>query len=677
MRVHHVRLLCAAMITILAIATPAQAEDLTRYSLEDLLALEATSVAKKRQNVADAAAAVFVITQEDIRRSGARTIPDLLRMVPGVEVGAIDGNSSAVSMRGFNTRFANSVLVLVNGRAIYVAAVSGVLWDQLLEPLNTIERIEVVRGPGAAIWGANAVNGIINIITKSAAQTRGSMADLRISSDGQDVALQTGAGNSDVSYRLTAAGRQRLTPTLLTSGDTVPLRTRGAQLGAQVDAALNANDALAIKGIVETGDFGPANASVGRNALSVGHYREANILARWSRRFTDTSDVMMQGFVDRVQRSESGVRVGETVFDLEANANHAQGRNELGVGLNYRLTMSSLASATPVIGFLTDGSRNSLISGFVQDDYWIVADRLRLTLGTKLEHTSISGFNMQPSARLLGRLGKARLWVAASRAVRTPALLERNGTFSTQAGPSGQRFYSPIPVDVVAAGSPALRTARLNALEAGIRFNIGDAVNVDFAAYHNRYDDLVGLAPTAANLTVVNGVPKVMAQYRILNNSQATSTGFEFSTSWKVTPSLRFDGYYSFISSKYRVSPAGNATNLTEVLAPYGYSLPLFPQPGLVTTPRNQGGIRAHWDILPTIEVDGWLRHVDALKLVAVPSYTTLDTRLAFQLGGKVTLSVIGQNLLYKNRLTFRESLISAAPAVISRQIAIDLRLRM
>ncbi|MFD1788117.1 TonB-dependent receptor plug domain-containing protein [Sphingomonas floccifaciens] len=661
---------------LLASAAPAAAEDLTRYSLEDLLTLQATSVAKKRQRVADAAAAVFVITQEDIRRSGARTIPDLLRMVPGVEVGSIDGNSTAVSMRGFNTRFANSVLVLVNGRAIYVSALSGVLWDQLLDPLDQIERIEVVRGPGATLWGANAVNGIINIITKDTAQARGVTANTRSGTDGQDVALQAGGGDAETGYRVTGAARRKLASALTRDGGTAPIETQGAQLSAQIDAAPDADNALTFKAGIGVGKFGPAKSGLGDLGLTAGGFTDSNVLVRWSRGQADASSFMAQGFVNHVSRDESGISIRESIYNVEANGNIAVGSDELGFGINYRLTQNILKSQASSIGFLSDGSSDNLVSGFVQYDHWLVSDKVRLTVGTKLENSSITGFNVQPSVRLLGRIGDARLWLSASRAVRTPSLLERDAHLSTTAGPTG-RFYSPIFVDVTASGTPSLRSARLDSLEAGVRFNIGESLKFDIAAYHNRYKDLVGAAPLGADIRFDGGMPRVTANYALVNNSDSTSTGVEAAVTWTATSSLRMDGYYSFIDSRFQVRPVFDASGLTPLLAQFGYSLPLFPQPGLMTTPRQQGGVRAHWDVGPNVEIDGWLRHVGELKNVGVPAYTTFDLRAAVQLSGNVTLSLVGQNLLDKNRLEFRESLVSAAPAVISRQIAFDLRLRM
>ena len=675
LRAHAVR---GTAILFAAIATPpARADDLTRYSLEDLLTLEATSVAKKRQSVADAAAAVFIITQEDIRRSGARTVPDLLRMVPGVEVGSIDGNSTAVSMRGFNTRFANSVLVLVNGRAIYVAAVSGVLWDQLLEPLDTIERIEVVRGPGATVWGANAVNGIINIITKDAAQTRGGSVTARTGTDGQDASLRLGGGGDATSYRITAAGRRRLASAVLDNGSTARIQTRGAQIGAQFDSAPNYDDAFTFKGIVEAGDFGPFRRDAGNRDLTRGRYAEGNALGRWSHRLSGTADMMVQGFVDRVVRNESGVTVGETLLDLEANGNTTFGSDNIGVGINYRKTSNRLSSGVPVLGFLKDSSRDELVSGFVQNDHWLVPDRLRVTLGTKIEHSSLSGLNLQPSARLLWRAGKASLWASWSRAVRTPSLFERNATFAAQAGPSGESYYSPIPTRITAEGSATLRSARLDAVEAGARFSMGDVLTVDIAAYHNLYRRLIGFAPVTASVSMDGPLPMISTEYRVLDNSKARSNGVEIAASLKASLALRFDGYWAFNDTDFVVGRASSMPTIPGLPSGVNYQLPVFPQPGLTTTPRNLGGIRAHWDIAPNLEADGWLRHVDPLKLVAVPAYTTLDLRFAVQLDRRATLSLIGQNLFDHRRQEFRESLISAAPAVISREVALDLRLRL
>ncbi len=670
-------MVCLAGGLTLVVGAPVRAsalDHLDRYSLEDLLALEATSVAKKRQSVADAAAAVFVITQEDIRRSGARTVPDLLRMVPGVEVGSIDGNSTAISMRGFNTRFANSVLVLVNGRSIYVSAVSGVLWDQLLDPLDTIERIEVVRGPGATIWGANAVNGIINIITKNSAQLSGGTAQGRIGTDGAQTSLSYGDGNSRLSYRLTAAGRQTLMPAALPHGGAATVETRGLQLGGQLDLAPDDDNALTARAAGSLGDFGPRHPA---RALTNGAYQEVNLLGRWSRRIDDDTDSTLQAYINHVSRHESGISVDETLIDAEGNLRRNYGVHEVGLGFNYRFTGNRLKSETPTLGFIRGRSRGRLVSGYVQDDYWLVPDRLRLTAGTKVEYNSLSGLAVQPSVRMLWRPAeRTSVWSSWSRAVRTTSSFERNATFMTQAGPTGARFYAPIPVTVFAAGQDSLKSEKLDAYEAGARFSPANWLSIDLAVYHNRYRRLIGFAPVSASILYAYPLPSVEAQYRILNNSRANSSGVEMSATATLSPTVRVDLYGSLIDTHARVDKVIEAPSIAGLPPGVGYTLPLFTQPGLTTTPKQQGGVRFRWDVSRTVELDAWLRHVGTLKLVGVPAYTTLDLRLAWAASEMVSLELTGRNLFQNKRLDFREPLISAAPALVERRFALAAHVR-
>lgn len=654
------------------------ADDLLHYPLEDLLSAEATSVAKRPQRIADTAAAIYVITQEDIRRSGARSVAELMRLAPGVETGEIDGNSTAVSIRGFNTRLANSVLVLIDGRAVYLSALAGVMWDQLLDPLDTIERIEVVRGPGGAVWGANAVNGVINIITKSAARTPDTAIRGRLGGDGGDVGLRVGGGRDDTRFRLTASGRQTATMVERRDGGRDRVIAHGVQLGGQSDTILDDTDTLTLRATAAISDFHPQDPA-NRAYMATGHASEAMLLARWSRRYTAESGVTVQAYLDQVRRSENGTRVSEAIADLQGDLREQQGGHEIGAGFDLRRTSDHLSSRTPALDFSQSVTNDVLFSAYAQDGYWLIDRRLHGWVGAKAEHSSVSGLAIQPSARLLLHMtDRLTVWGAWSRAVRTPSMFERTAIFTTVAAPTGTTFYSPIPVRVVARGTPDLRASQLMTLEAGLRVTPADWLSIDVAGYRNIYRDLIGYGPAGIDLSAWGGArptadtPPLNAEYRIFNNSAARSLGLEVVVAAILSASARLDLYGSVIDLSYRLINPPVMTGMGDIAA----ILPQIPPLSLSTARPVTAGMRLRLDPLPGLEFDGSLRCVGAMQQERVASRVGLDVRLGWNADERTSLSLIGRNLFDGGRLDFRENFPTAAPALVQRQVSAELTRR-
>src|SRR3984957_20169404 len=404
-------------------------QDLTELSLEDLMNTKVTSVSKKEQSLSKAAAAIFVITQEDIRRSGATNIPDLLRMVPGLDVAQINANTWAISARDFNHQFSDKLLVLIDGRTVYTPLFAGVDWDTQDVPLEDIERIEVIRGPGATVWGANAVNGVINIITKSAAETQGGllMAGGGTENSALGLAQYGGKIGGAVSYRVfTKYLDQNHLPDLngQHGGDGWHL----SHAGFRPDASLSGKDSVTVQGDLyggnEGAEFGhivsiapPVNENVDGNALLNG----GNVLSRWNHIFSSRSDTSLQFYFDRYERDGPESREDRDTFDLDFQHHLALGlRNDLIWGADYRRS-ADVTLGTIDQAWLPASRTVQLFSTFAQDEIALKPERIYLTLGAKVENGYFRGWNLDPSGRLDWTPTKRHtFWAAISRADRSP-----------------------------------------------------------------------------------------------------------------------------------------------------------------------------------------------------------------------------------------------------------------
>jgi iron complex outermembrane receptor protein len=408
----------------------AQASDLTQKSLEDLMNIRVTSVSRKEQKTSQAAAAVFVISQEDIGRSGALNIPDLLRMVPGVDVAQINASNWAISVRGFNGEFSNKLLVLVDGRTVYTPMFAGVFWNAQNVPLDSIERIEVIRGPGAAIWGSNAVNGVINIITRNAEHTQG----------GQ---VSGGAGNAITgpatisyggkvqgfgAYRVYAEGfRYNSLPTLANAEGHDDWRL--AHGGFRTDSTPSAKDSLTTEGEILVGNAGELTTAPVSLAPPVtatialrDRYASWNALGRWNRNFSAQSGTSFQVYFDRTSLDDTTLNFQVDNFDLDFQHHVAWGaRQDIVWGLGYRLSRDD-TRPTLRSTFTPSDRDTQLFSMFAQDDISILPDRLQLSLGARMEHNSYNGFDFQPSGNLAWSLNSRNMiWAKISGADRTPS----------------------------------------------------------------------------------------------------------------------------------------------------------------------------------------------------------------------------------------------------------------
>ena len=505
------RLAFIAAAVALSIAIPAWAQQgvnaLNDLSLQDLMNIQVTSVSGTGQKLSQAAAAVFVITQEDIRRSGAKNIPDLLRIVPGVDVAQINGNSWAVSARGFNHQFTDKLLVLVDGRAVYSPLLGGVNWDTQDVPLEDIDRIEVIRGPGATLWGANAVNGVINITTLKTADTKGGMIVAAGGSNGQadGTAQYGGVIKGNTTYRVFTkylnTNSLPAVPALDQSGG-----ADGWHLfhgGFRADTKISPKDSVTLQGDLYAGNEGSTishifsvDPPITGNLNTITDLSGGNILGRWEHTFSGRSDTTLQVYFDHYDRTGPEAWENRSTIDFDFKHHWLWGaRQDILWGGNYRHT-SDHTVGTIDQAFTPADDAGQLFSFFFQDSISVKPDRWFLTIGTKLENNYFSGFELEPSVRLAWTPSNyLTLWSAVSRAQHSPDRRQvgLNAPLAVMPDPQG----STTPLEIILFGNPLFQPEFVTAYEAGFRAQVRKRISLDLATFFNRYDHLETLEPGA------------------------------------------------------------------------------------------------------------------------------------------------------------------------------------
>jgi iron complex outermembrane recepter protein len=640
------------------IQTPPKADyDLTEQSLDELMKIEVKTSARKEQTISQTAAAITVITQEDIRRSGATTIAEALRMAPGVNVARIDANKWAVSARGFNDFFANKLLVLNDGRSVYTPLFSGVFWDVQDTALEDVDRIEVIRGPGAALWGANAVNGVINIITKSAKDTQGAL----ISGGGGDqengfgVIRYGGKINENAFYRVYAKyfNRDDFPDSLGRDGADEWAVMRG---GFRTDWELSPQNTMTFQGDIYNGQVGqrlvlPTTARppiVPFNPLyylmeaqGLSDVSGGNLLGSWKHSFSDSADLNVQLYYDRTERRDQVHREIRDTYDLDGVQHFTWGdRQEFVAGVGYRYTEDHLSdgkAGTGTIVFNPLSRGDQLFSTFIQDEITLIERRLRLTVGSKLEHNDYTGWEVQPSTRLLWTPNeKNSLWGAVSRAVRTPSRFEHDIRAHFSVIPTGPASVTYLDL----LGNPSYHSERLIAYEIGYRVHPLEHASFDLALFYNDYDDL----------RTIEGAPGGLVP---LNNMRGETYGAEFSANFTITKDWKLSaGYTALKMQLHQNSPAAipgseNAEG---------------------DSPQNQLHLRSFLDLPYHLQFDNMVYYVDKLANRGVPSYVRWDVRLGWRPTPNFELSLNVQNLLDDRHPEFGPNYL-VSPTEIERSI--------
>jgi iron complex outermembrane receptor protein len=598
---------------------------LKQLNVEDLMNVEVTSVTKHPERLLGAASAIQVITQAEIRRSGAATLAEALRLADNLQTAQRDAHSWAISARGFNTDLANKLLVLIDGRSVYTPLFSGVFWDAQDYLLEDIDRIEVISGPGGTQWGANAVNGVINIITRKAADTQGLYAEAGGGSELQDFAgLRYGGSLApDVHFRAYGKYFERDDSVLASGAATRDAWTR-SQGGFRLDSTSVADNALTLQG-----DFYDLDHQVPLGGSTT--MRGANLLGRWTRRISDASDWSLQTYYDRTKLAQAvaPLRLGGVPFtpagtlrdDLTTLDLDFQHRLPLGTshgltwGLGFRYTHDDVDNA-PAIAFLPARLSHSLYSAFLQDEI-LLRTGLSLTVGTKVEHNDYTGLEVEPSLRLQWEPAvNQTVWGAVSRAVRTPSRIDRD------------LFQAAPPYFALLQGRSDFKSEKVVAYEVGHRAQVLSLLTTSLAAFYNEYRDVRSTSIT----------PVTLLPFYFANNLDGQSYGLEFTGSLQLRERWSLHAGYTLLKSHLRVKPGqfdlSNARNET-------------------SDPENQLSLRSSVNLPGSIELDAGLRWVDTLQnsngpnAGTVPSYIEMDARVAWHATGRLELSVVGQNLLH------------------------------
>ncbi len=636
-----------AALTFTLGQTPAGAEEapdstavLKSLSLEELMDLEVTSVSKRLERLAETASAIQVVTGEDIRRSGATSIPEALRLAGNLQVAQKGSHAWGISARGFNTDSANKLLVLIDGRAVYTPLFSGVFWDRQDYLLADLERIEVISGPGSTLWGSNAVNGVINIISKSAKDTQGGH-------------IEAGAGNElessgGVRYGGTLAPKVYYRVygkysdhrgALFANGSPTHDAWQMRQGGFRVDAELSAENTFTLQSDVYRNE---AELVTGGDSTVNG----ANVLGRWSHVFASGSDMSLQVYYDRTRLvlpvaasviSPAGtLRDDLDTYDVDFQHNFTMGdRHRLVWGLGYRFIHDTVQNA-PSLGFMPPESKQDLFNGYVQDEITL-RENVVFTLGTKVEHTHYTGFEVEPSARLQWSVtDRQMVWTAVSRAVRTPSRFDRD-------------ISQPSPgyLLVILKGGAEFVSEKLTAYELGYRAQISEVATLSVSAYYNEYTDV--RSTTISPPDPLFGLP---FPFYFENNLEGETSGVEFAASYQARDWWRLHASYNVMSQNLGVKPGrmdyNNAHNET-------------------ADPGHQWSLRSSMDLPGNLELDASWRWVDSLPtnnsgvVYTLPAYTELDARLAWHPRADLEFALVGQSLLHGRH---REYFIANSPLV-------------
>lgn len=576
-------------------------QDLTRLSLEELAMVEVTSVSRRPEALADAAAAIYVISADDIRRSGATSLPEVLRLAPNLNVQRVNSVDYAISARGFNGyETSNKLLVLVDGRSIYSTLSSGVFWDARDLMLQDIERIEVISGPGGALYGSNAMNGVINIITRPAQDTRGTLLSVGAGNDDATYAVRHGGDLGQAgawrAYLIGYAREESLSPTGVEANDDA----EGTRAGARADWAVG-DSRLTLQGDVFDNQMTVNEDLLGTET----HARGGNLLGRWTRPLAG-GELQVQAFYDWFEREEPGALEESDTWDMSIQHAMDLGRHRLVLGAGHRVVDSRFVAA-PGGAFLDPPDRTlTLTNVFVQDQITL-GEELTLTLGAKFEDNSFSGQEFLPNIRLAWqRPGGDLLWGAISRASRTPNRIERDLT---------------LPGFLVGAD---FQSETATAYELGYRATPLPRASFSINAFYNVYDDLRTVSITPVTFLPLN----------LTNNGEATTWGVEAWGSYDVSPAWRLSAGVSTLTKDYNSTPT--AEDLSGLIS-------------IGDDPEYQVLVRSQHDLTDSLELDVRLRAVD--DLMAVDGYVEADVRLGWRLTDRLELSLTGQNLIEDRRV--------------------------
>ena len=635
---------CILLMSVSSIASPAS--DISEISLQELGNLQVSLVSKKKEKLTHAAAAVYVITSDDIRRSGVTSIAEALKLVPGMQVARIDANKWAVTSRGFIGRFSNKLLVLIDGRSVYINLFAGVFWDMVDILLEDVDRIEVIRGPGATLWGANAVNGIINIVTKHAAQTQGGYISSGIGTEERLFgAFRLGKKlGQDFNYRIFTKYTKRDNFVHL-NGETAADGWDIYQLGLRADWDRSPNHTMSLNAAVyhgtlghtlETVTFQPPYSEVWDYKGDMGGWYA---LFHSQYIFKNASVLNFQCYSDYLERDEGTVIGKFGSFDLDLNYLFDIGHyNQVICGIGYRL-LSDKFENTFYMNVIPPEIRHHLFSAFVQDDIIIRRNRFKITIGSKFEHHDYTGFEYQPNFRFLWTPDRMHtVWGAVSRAVRTPAIFEREERSYYNAQIVSYDIIN-LPILVRLQGNREFRSETLLAHELGYRYCPTPSFLIDIALFTNHYEHLfAGLYGSLSAETNGDNTYLVMP---LLTSNQIYGNmyGSEILIDKEISPHWRIQTAYSLIKGVMHLQPGAVDSNQVENIEK--------------DNPLHQFFFRSSINLPRDIELDLNFRYMDELADMGIPDYCTLDIRLGWHPTQSLEVDIVGQNLLHDRFMEF------------------------
>ncbi|WP_373097499.1 TonB-dependent receptor plug domain-containing protein [Zhongshania sp.] len=584
----------------------ARVDDLANLSLESLMNIDVVSVSKRSEPLQQSAAAVFVLNGSEIIRSGVKSIPEALRLIPGLQVARLDSHTYAITARGFNSTVADKLEVLMDGRSLYTPLYSGVFWDVQDTLMDDIERIEVIRGPGAALWGANAVNGVVNIVTKSAANTQGGLQQFGGGGEFAGFAAWRYGGKAGEygHYRVYAKTTHYTAQERPGAGDANDARNHD-QLGFRTDLLLSDRDSLTLQG-----DLYKARThnQINNKEESIsGH----NVIARWKHRYEDSADTEVQFFYDQSSRDDTSTFMEDrNIFDLEIKHRFAVGeRQNFVLGGGYHTTDDNIESLNPaVLQFLPAKRKDETVDIFAQDQIELIESKLHLTLGVKYENNDYTGDEFQPSARFSYIVNdRNTVWGAVSRAVRIPNRLDH--TIDIFGG--------------VLVGDENFTSEEVVAYELGYRTILTPVLSADAAIFYNEYGNLRSFTDNFLN---PQSVP-----VRFVNDGAGRTQGLELTVRWEPLPEVKVLASYVYQDMDVAAKFGSRDVNIAQ---------------NNENDPNNQFDIRIDWDVSSDWSVQTRARWVDALDDVGVKAYSALDMTSIWRIAPNIELSLVGTNLL-------------------------------
>jgi iron complex outermembrane receptor protein len=642
--------------------TRQQPLDLSSVSLEQLSSMEikVTSVAKKGQDLWLAPAAVYVITKNDIAHSSASSIPELLRVVPGLQVAQVDATVWAVTARGFNGELASKLLVLVDGRTLYSEIYSGVHWDDVDLPLEQIDRIEVIRGPGAAVWGTNAVNGVINIITDKTSVHRGPMVSGGTSRIAETATLgYSGPIGSRADYRGYARYVDRR-PFDLASGMQTFDGGGAWRLGGRVDWQKSSQDALTVNGDFYKGRFRAQMASSPNGPGIMDDYDTDDggyALGRWEHQ-TERSQTALQAYYDQQSREEIGAATRTRTGDIEYQTHLALAKHDLVWGAGLRLTADHLGGTT-LLSNQPDYT-NYLVSGFLQDDLALIPHHLTLTLGAKIQTGTLAGFQAQPSIRILFAPDHSdSIWAAVSRAAVAPSIMDKLML------PLSLGTVEGLPLQAEIEGGPNFKPETVLAYEAGYRRRLARQVTLDVATFFNSSRKILSQNVEGVDFVPVPS-PHLFATILFQNGFKAKSGGVEATATWNPWSALALRGNYAWMEVQtIQVDPG-------IVALVNGWNAPRNAFTGLATWQMGRGwtadGLVSRIGNVPTAPIPSFDPSTPQAAAVTA-AYTRVDANLTRKLGRAFAWSAGGTNLLSPRHVEFGTVLGYVTPAYVPRSL--------